>query len=332
MASAAPGQAPLFGELQAGSPVLAADPAGDDLDRARRLDTRWPARWFLGTSSWHFPGWAGQVWDLPYAPARLSRDGLPAYARHPLLRSVSVDRSFYRAPSVPEWQGLAAQVPESFRFVVKAPAMITDASAREGGHATQPNPAFLDAALACEAIARPLRLGLGEKLGVLVLQLSPLPARWLDDEPGLHARLEAVLAALRGELRHPALIAVEIRDAGLLTPALAALLKRHAARYCLGLHDRMPPIDEQLPLLRALWPGDLVCRWSLQRGQRYAQARDGWAPFDRLRAPDVPTRRTLAAVMRATLDAGHRAFVIINNKAEGSAPESVRELARVLSE
>jgi hypothetical protein len=92
----------------------------------------------------------------------------------------------------------------------------------------------------------------------------------------------------------------------------------------------MPPVDAQLPMLRATWPGDLVCRWNLQRGQRYAQARDAWAPFDRLRAPDEPTRQALARVARATLDAGHRVFITINNKAEGSAPASVRALAEAL--
>jgi hypothetical protein len=35
-------------------------------------------------------------------------------------------------------------------------------------------------------------------------------------------------------------------------------------------------------------------------------------------------------VARATLDAGHRVFITINNKAEGSAPHSVTELARAL--
>ena len=103
-------------------------------------------------------------------------------------------------------------------------------------------------------------------------------------------------------------------------------------QYCLGLHDRMPAIADQLPLLRALWPDDLVCRWSLQRGLRYDQAREAWAPFDKLQAPDLPTRKTLAQVIRATLDAGRRAFITINNKAEGSAPLSVMALAWLLLE
>jgi hypothetical protein len=36
-------------------------------------------------------------------------------------------------------------------------------------------------------------------------------------------------------------------------------------------------------------------------------------------------------VAAATLEAGHRVFVTVNNKAEGSAPLSVVELARLLA-
>ncbi len=304
---------------------------------AERLHVRFGERLRLGTSSWHFPGWAGQVWDRAYPEPLLSRAGLGAYVQHPLLKSVSLDRAFYRPLPQTEYAALAAQVPEDFRFVVKAPALLTDAQRRDAttGAALSDNPGFLDAALAAEAVATPAAAGLGTRLGVLVLQLSPLPARWLREPAALHARLVASVEAMRGPLqRHApgALLALELRDPALLTPDLAALLSGHGVRYTLGLHDRMPTIDAQLPMLRATWPGDLVCRWNLQRGQRYAEARDRWAPFDRLQSEDLPTRRTLARVMRATLDAGHRVFVTINNKAEGSAPASVQALAAALLE
>src|SRR5688500_539397 len=45
----------------------------------------------MGTSSWAFTGWAGLVYDQPYPQNRLSREGLAAYAKHPLLRAVGVD-------------------------------------------------------------------------------------------------------------------------------------------------------------------------------------------------------------------------------------------------
>lgn len=83
-------------------------------------------------------------------------------------------------------------------------------------------------------------------------------------------------------------------------------------------------------MLRAMWPGALVCRWNLQRGFRYQQAKDLFEPFDKLAAPDPANRAELARVIAATAAAGHPVFVTVNNKAEGSAPLSIFELARQL--
>lgn len=299
---------------------------------AARLATRWGGRLHLGTSSWHFPGWAGLVWDRAYPEASLSQHGLAAYAQHPLLRTVSLDRAFYRPLDSATYRRLAAQVPGHFRFLVKAPAAVSDAVLRSEGSGApmEDNPLFLDPQAALDLCVRPAVEGLGDMLGVIVFQVSPLPRRWL--QPGaLLQPLAALWQAVVPALPPGARVALELRDATLLTPALAAQLKSHGVAWCLGLHDRMPPIDEQLPMQRALWPGDLVCRWNLQRGLRYTQAKANWEPFDRLQAPDLTTRTTLARVLRATLDAGHRAFVTINNKAEGSAPLSVLELARALA-
>ena len=302
------------------------------LEIAAALRQRWGDRLRLGTSSWYFQGWAGLVWDKRYAEATLSRHGLPAYAAHPLLRTVSLDRAFYRPMAAPEYARLASQVGPDFRFLVKAPSLLCDASVRQTDSAkvVAPNPAFLDAGLAVTACARPAAEGLRDKLGVLVFQLSPLPPRWLADQDALHQRLAEVWRAVRPELPASTTLALEVRDAALLTPALASHLREHGVRSCMGLHDRLPAIDEQLPLQRAMWPGDLVCRWNLHRGLRYEQARESWAPFDRLRAPDPVTRATLARVAVATLEAGHSVDITINNKAEGSAPLSVLALAEAL--
>jgi uncharacterized protein YecE (DUF72 family) len=326
-------QAELF--TSADKPGLVVAPAVQPaavLALGRALAERWGGRLYLGTSSWYFPGWAGQVWARAEAQARLSRHGLAAYARHPLLRTVSLDRALYRPLEPAIYQELAAQVDADFRFVVKVPALVSDARQRTPGTGAPvgENPLFLDPQAALDLCARPLAQGLGPKLGVLVLQLSPLPARWLDDVPALLLRLAALLAAIKPLLPDEALLALELRDASLLTPDLAALLRRHGARYALGLHDRMPELRDQLPMLRATWPGDLVCRWNLQRGLRYTQARERWEPFDRIQSHDLQTRQALARVLRATLDAGQRAFVTINNKAEGCAPASVLALAQEL--
>lgn len=310
--------------------VRPAAPAPELLRLADALAQRHGDLLRLGTSSWHFPGWAGQVWARPYPSALLSREGLAAYARHPLLRTVGLDRGFWRPIDAPTYAGLAAQVPAAFRFVVKAPALLTDALRREQGRAVAPNPSFLDPAVGLPLCAVPAAEGLGDRLGVLVLQLSPLPAAWLAAPDRLIDRLVPLWVAMKRVLPAQARLALELRDAALLSPAMAQAMRAHGVRYVLGLHDRMPPLEAQLPMLRALWPGPLVCRWSLMRGSRYEDARERFAPFDRLQAPDVPTRERLAQVIAGTLAAGFEVDVTINNKAEGSAPASVVALAQAV--
>ena len=319
----------------AGTPVQPALPAAHHRQLGADLDRLFGERWHFGTSSWHFPGWTGMVYADVASESQLSRQGLQALASHPLLRSVSLDRAFYRSLDRSTYAALAAQVPDTFRFLVKAPASVTDAVVRHpaSGQAVAANPGFLDADAAISQALEPASVGLGPKLGTLVLQLSPLPWNLLrDGAASALERLEAFWMRLMPAVPEGVDIALEVRDPTLLGPALARQLRAHGVRYCLGLHDRMPAIGAQLDMLRALWPGNLVCRWNLQRGLRYVHARESFAPFDRLQAPDVATRLQLARVIAATLRAGHRACVTVNNKAEGSAPLSVFSLAEAVLE
>src|SRR3546814_12749481 len=82
-----------------------------------------------------------------------------------------------------------------------------------------------------------------------------------------------------------AAIAVEVRDPEWLMPAFTSTLRAAGATYCLGLHAKMPPIDEQLPILRALWPGPLVCRWNLHRRQRAYGYEAAKTPYGAFNAP-----------------------------------------------
>lgn len=89
--------------------------------------------------------------------------------------------------------------------------------------------------------------------------------------------------------------------------------------YRLCLHAQKPPIEEQLPLLRTLWPGPLVCRWNLHRRHGAyddESAKSQYAPFDRLQDPDPTTRAHLVGVITGICCAGQNAYVTINNKAE----------------
>lgn len=312
-------------------PVQPAEVGGEVAALAAALRRRFGDRLYLGTSSWSFPGWAGLVWAPgAFSESGLSRHGLAAYGRHPLLRTVSLDRTFYRAVDAGTYARLARQVPDDFRFVVKVPAEITDATIRvpETGAPLAPNPHFLDPDRTLDTTVRPAAAGLGPKLAALVFQLPPLGGGWLGHPRALADKLDALWRAVVPALPPGALAALELRDARVLTPALLAQLQALGAHYCIGLHDRMPTMAAQADALRSAGQGDLVCRWNLHQGLRYQQAKSRWEPFDRLQAPDPDTREALARAVVATLSEGYRALVTINNKAEGSAPLSVIELAR----
>ncbi|MFT3799640.1 MAG: DUF72 domain-containing protein [Burkholderiaceae bacterium] len=314
---------------QASDGPVAAAPADPAL---RALAAALPAELRLGTSSWTYPGWKGLVWDREYTETALARQGLRAYAQHPLFRTVGLDRSFYRPLTPDQFAEYASQVPEDFRFVVKAPNLVTDPMRRDGaGRGLRPNPDFLDADAALREAIVPAAQGLGRRLGVVVFQISPLPRSWLGRIPALIERLHGLLRGIAPS--SDAVVAVEVRDPQWLTSDLVAALRDTGATYCMALHAKMPVIADQLPLLRALWPGPFVCRWNLNPVHGafgYEDARRQYEPFDRLVDPDPQTRATLARVIAGTVGAGHPAYVTLSNKAEGSSPLSVVALAQAV--
>lgn len=331
-----PGRAPARAAVEPAS-------FGDEL---LRLGRHLPAGVYFGTSSWSFPGWRGIVYGGDYTEAQLARGGLAAYGRHPVLRAVGIDRGFYQPLAAADFARYAQQVPPAFRFLVKAPARITDAVVRgEGGAPDAVNPHFLDAAQAVELFVRPALEGLRDKAGPLLFQLSPLPRELTRSADAAHATIErigAFFAQLPRAVEGSAPIyALELRNAELLTPRLVRTLRAVGARLALAVHARMPEAARQSAALRAMdaapgegdaWrlKGPLVVRWNLHAGLRYDEAKNRYAPFDRLIDADIATRGALAHLVHVALRSGQPAFVIVGNKAEGSAPLSCIELAKAV--
>ena len=71
----------------------------------------------------------------------------------------------------------------------------------------------------------------------------------------------------------------------------------------------------------------LIVRWMLHAGLKYQVARDRAQPVDRIVDEDPASRETIATAVIDALIAERPAFVIANNKAEGSAPLSIFRLA-----
>jgi uncharacterized protein YecE (DUF72 family) len=325
-----PDQLDFFGAGPSRPRALPTRPAVAPADVAPKiaaLGAALPVGLRLGTSSWAFPGWAGIVYEQPAPESVLARDGLAAYARHPMLRAVGLDRTYYAPLPAAEFARYAEQVPDGFRFLVKAPAIVTDAwRRREGGKPHSTNEHFLDAAFATTNFVRPALEGLGDRCGALVFQFPPLGRDALRTPTQTIARLRSFLATLpRGPV-----YAVELRDAALVGPGLAAALNEVGARYCFGVHARMPTVADQARLVADLAPGPLVARWNLHAGFAYEQAKAHYAPFDRLVDEDPATREALAWLAARALAGGHPVLITANNKAEGSAPLTVLKLAEAI--
>jgi uncharacterized protein YecE (DUF72 family) len=305
-----------------------------------RIADALPKALYLGTSSWSFPGWAGLVYAGNPSETALARGGLSAYARHPLFRSVGVDKTFYRPAPRAEFERLAAQVPSGFRFLVKMWRGVVERDVRgaargTGAATTSEAPlgdAFLNARVAEVECVRPAIEGLGDKAGPLLFQFPPLHLGGGRAHRGFLAQLSNFLGALpKGPL-----YAVELRNRSLVSadyaPRLGDLLAEHGVAPCLTVHPTMPDVETQSRELAVNPALPLVMRWMLRANHAYGEAKDLYAPFDRVVEPDDASRDALARLARGALRAGLGAWVIVNNKAEGSSPLSVERLARKVCE
>ncbi len=267
----------------------------------------------LGTSSWSFPGWAGSVYDREATATHLARNGLAAYAVNPLLRAVGIDRTYYAPITAGTFAEYAGVVDDDFRFLVKAANLCTDPS----------NELFLDVGFATEQVVGPYVEGLGAKGGALLFQFPPL---------GLEktVRPEAFADSLAGflsALPPGPIYAVELRDRAVFGRPYLAALRDSGAVHCFNAHPRMPSVRRQRQVVGAD-PGRLfVARWMLHSGLGYEAANERYAPFSQIVDEDLETREAYAELCAEQIVAGRSVLITANNKAEGSAPETLYRLA-----
>lgn len=316
-----PEQLSLFGGAEAPARRIGAAPADE---RLRAAAAAVPRSIRLGTSSWSFPGWSGIVWDRDTDARTLAREGLRAYAQHPLFRAVGIDRTFYATVPARELARYAEQVPDDFRFLVKAAAECTSPRIVEGRHRRE-SAHFLDAAWTADEVVAPFAEGLGAKGGTLVFQFPPLGAATTRSPSRFAERLAGFLEALPRGVPY----AVELRDRELFGDPYLTALAAGGAVHCLNVHPRMPPIDEQYAATSK--EDRIVIRWMLHSGLVFEEAKERYAPFARLVDEDPASRSIIRQILDETGARSADGMLIINNKAEGCAPLSLRRLAEEIA-
>lgn len=285
-----------------------------------------PADIRLGTSTWSFPGWQGLVYDAVHTSAEIARNGLTAYSAHPLLGAVGLDRTYYGPLTPDQAARMAGQVPDGFRFMVKAPRDLCNDWSIPVRDRRLCDP--FDASWANHEVIHPLIEGMGDKLGALVFQFAPHPRGAFSGPDGFASALGGFLA----RLTPGPMYAVEIRNREWLTPAYVAALSQHGATHCLSVHPKLPTLHEQMRLVGPALQGGVVLRWNLGHGLAYEAAYDRYHPFNRIVDPDLVNRDHIARLCARAHLAGKPSLVSVNNKAEGSAPASIVCLAEAIVE
>lgn len=304
-------------------------PSGSALEqryeRFRVLAASLPPGLRMGTSSWGFPGWQGIVYAKRRSAAALSREGLREYAQHPLLRTVGLDRSYYAPVPAEDLARYAADLPDGFPCCTKAPAAVMSSTLHDRGRHL-PNPDFLSVARFEADVLEPFAKTFRGHAGPFILQFSPTSNSHTADARAFVEGLDRFLDGLPRDFSY----AVELRDRWVLTDAYRATLARHGAGHVYSYWSAMPMPGVQARIVAPEVQPFVVVRLLMRPGARYEGQRQAFAPFDAVAAPDESMRRDVLAIIRRSVNAGRGVYLLVNNKAEGSAPLTIEALAERL--
>jgi uncharacterized protein YecE (DUF72 family) len=110
---------------------------------------------YVGTSGYSYKEWKGNFYPEKIKPQEM----LPYYAKH--FSTVEINNTFYRIPKKEVFESWKEQVPAKFRFILKAPQLITHIKRLK-----------TDVKDTVDYFAKVSSV-LGEKRGVVLFQLPP---------------------------------------------------------------------------------------------------------------------------------------------------------------
>jgi uncharacterized protein YecE (DUF72 family) len=165
---------------------------------------------YVGTSGYSYKEWKG----IFYPEKLPAKEMLSYYASR--LPAVEINNTFYRLPQQSMLEGWKEQVPENFRFSIKASQRITHF--KRLNNVAEETKYLLDT-VSC----------LGERLGVVLFQLPP---NMKKDLPRLEAFLAFLPAGTRAafEFRHPTWLEDDVLE----------VLRQAGQALCISDTDDMP--------------------------------------------------------------------------------------------
>jgi len=296
-----------------------------------RLRARIPSLVRFGTSTWNYPGWRGLVYHRDYGPKGAAARMLKEYAAFPLFGTVGIDSSYYGPPTEAVLRSYADNLPAGFPCISKVWSQLTIhtfTKAQDREKAGKINPDFLNPDLFVEEIYQPYQRHFAENTGPFVFEFQTIAKSSRIGPEGFASRLDEFFSALPRDAQY----AVEVRNDEFLTPMYFAVLREHGVAHVLSSWTRMPPLGHQLDLPGSITAPFILARALLRPGRTYNEAVDAFAPYDRIREPNPKLRRDLARLVEEAVRLRIPAYLLVNNRAEGSAPLTIAAVAEMLPE
>ena len=175
-----------------------------------------------------------------------------------------------------------------------------------------------------EELLLPFHVAFEHHTGPFILEFPPFGRHSRMTPPEFLARLDRFLGGLPKDFQY----AVELRDQRLLTDEYRRILARHGIGHTYNYWSAMPGLMAQTKIVS---PDDVpfvVVRLLLRPGTWYEDQRERFQPFNQLVAPDALMRQDVVDLADRALTSGRKLWVLVNNKAEGSSPLSIMELAK----
>lgn len=253
----------------------------------------------LGTCAFTAAGWVGSF----YPRGLRSGEFLRFYAEE--LRTVELDVTWYRIPTLQMIRAWYEKTPADFVFAAKVPQTVTHDKVLVDCRSELR--AFLDA-----------MSGLDEKLGPLLFQFP----RFDNDTFASLEDFLVVLAPFLRELPRGFRFALEIRNRQWLQPRLMDLLSKHGIAYAWTDYNRMPQPDETVRRVSPVTADFTYLRWL---GDRYGIERltKTWnrTIVDRTREIEK-----WGGIVRDLRQRDLEVYGYVNNHYAGHAPATVRSL------
>ena len=285
---------------------------------------------FIGTSSWKYPGWLGQVYTEnrymsrgKFSEKRFQAECLAEYAA--TFPVVCGDFSFYQFPSAQYWQRLFRSALASLKYAFKVPEEITvkmfPIHPRYGARAGESNPAFFDAVLLRNTfldLLEPYR----EQIAVLVFEFGTFGKQTYRDVGAFLAQLDPFLAALPAAFRY----GVEIRNQEFLSSEYFKCLREHRVAHVFNAWTRMPELSEQMQLPEVYTADFTVARALLRKGRPYEAAVAKFSPYQQIQDPNPEARQALRNLISRARERSEPSYIFVNNRLEGNAPQTIEAI------